>query len=237
MLPPLSGGTVSVTTTDGQRTIAFIGGTGPEGIGLALRFAATGVPVIIGSRVGARAEAAAETIRAAVPNAQAQGFENLEAVARAERIALTFPYAGLADFMAAAREHLAGKLVIDVVVPLTLREGFFELLPVPGGGSVGELIQREVPTARVVSAFKNLSAEKLRKLSARLEGDIVLCGQDAAARAEVADLVAMLPELRAVDAGGIANARYLEAITALLLNLNRAYKSQTSIAILGLRSK
>jgi hypothetical protein len=236
MLPRLSGGAASVTTIDRRGAIAFIGGTGPEGIGLALRFAAAGVPVIIGSRVGARAEAAAESIRAAVPGAQAHGFENLEAVARADRVALTFPYAGLAGFLETARGQLAGKLVIDVVVPLSLRDGLFELLPVPGGGSVGELIQRQAPEARVVSAFKNLSAEKLRKLSATLEGDIVLCGEDAAARGEVSKLVSLLPDLRAVDAGGIANARYLEAITALLLNLNRRYKSQTSIAILGLRT-
>ena len=225
-----------MTTTDPQRAIAFIGGTGPEGVGLALRFAAAGAPVIIGSRVGARAEAAAASIRAAVPGALAHGSENLDAVARADRVALTFPYAGLADFLDTARGKLAGKLVIDVVVPLRVQDGFFELLPVPGGGSVGEFIQREAPSARVVSAFKNLSAEKLRKLSATLEGDIVLCGEDAAARSEVAKLVSLLPDLRAVDAGGIANARYLEAITALLLNLNRRYKSQTSIAILGLQT-
>jgi len=229
--------TTTVTTTDGNRAIAFIGGTGPEGIGLALRFAAAGVPVVIGSRVGARAEAAAASIRAEVPGARAHGYENLEALEHAERIALTFPYAGLADFLEAAHGRLAGKLVIDVVVPLALQSGFFELVPVPGGGSVGELIQRTAPDAKVVSAFKNLSAEKLRKLSATLEGDIVLCGDDAAARAEVSGLVALLPGLRAVDAGGIANARYLEAITALLLNLNRRHKSQASIAILGLRDR
>ncbi len=226
-----------MTTTDGQRAIAFIGGTGPEGIGLALRFAAAGVPVIIGSRVGTRAEATAASIRAEVPGAQVHGFENLDAIGRAERIALTFPYAGLEAFLEAAHGRLTDKLVIDVVVPLNLRDGFFELAPVPGGGSVGELIQRTAPDARVVSAFKNLSAEKLRKLSATLEGDIVLCGEDAAARAEVSELVSLLPGLRAVDAGRIANARYLEAITALLLNLNRRYKSQTSIAILGLRTE
>ena len=134
----------------------------------------------------------------------------------------------------AGPENLAGKLVIDVIVPLALRAGFFELVPVPGAASVGELIQWRVPNARVVSAFKNLSAEKLRDLGTRLAGDVVLCGDDAAARDEVAGLVRLLPGLRPVDAGGIANARYVEAITALLLNLNRRHAAQTSIAILGL---
>jgi NADPH-dependent F420 reductase len=214
--------------------LAFLGGTGPEGIGLALRFAAAGEPVLIGSRSPDRAAVAAETIRAAVPRAQVQGHANPDAVARADRVVLTFPFEGLATFLASAKDTLAGKLVIDVIVPLRLRAGFFELVPVDGALSVGELIQQTVPTARVVSAFKNLSAEKLRDLSRPLEGDVVLCGNDPGAREEVAALVRLLPGLRAVDAGGIGNARYIEAITALLLNLNRKHKALTSIAVLGL---
>ena len=85
-----------------------------------------------------------------------------------------------------------------------------------------------------MSAFKNLPAEQLGDLGAPLAGDVVLCGNDAAARAAVAALVARLPGLRAVDAGALANARALEAITALLLNLNRRHRARTSIAILGL---
>ena len=216
------------------RPLAFIGGTGPQGLGLALRFAAAGAPVVIGSRAAERAAAAAETIRAAVPGASVRGHENAEAMARSERLVLTFPFAGLAGFLAQAREALVGKLVIDVIVPLAVRDGFFELTPVGGAASVGELIQQTIPAARVVSAFKNHSAEKLRDLAVPLEGDVLLCGNDAAARAEVAALVGLLPGLRAVDAGGIANARWLEAITALLLNLNRRHKARATIAILGL---
>jgi len=155
-------------------------------------------------------------------------------VARSKRLVLTFPFGGLATFLAAGRAALAGKLVIDVIVPLAVRNGFFELTPVDGAASAGELIQQTVPAARVVSGFKNHSAETLQDLAAPLEGDVVLCGNDAGARAEVAALVGLLPGLRAVDAGGIANARYLEAITALLLNLNRRHKARASIAILGL---
>ena len=215
-------------------SLAFIGGTGRQGLGLALRFAAAGVPVVIGSRVAERAAAAAERIRARVPGASVRGYQNAEAMARSERLVLTPPFAGLASFLATARAALAGKLVIDVVVPLAVRDGFFELAPVDGAASAGELIQQAVPAARVVSAFKHHSAEKLQDLAVRLEGDVVLCGNDAAARAEVAALVGLLPGLRAVDAGGIANARWLEAITALLLNLNHRHEARTSIAILGL---
>ncbi len=215
--------------------LAFVGGTGPEGLGLAIRFAAAGETVIIGSRVADRAQSAAARVRAAVPNARVEGVENSAAIARAERVVLTLPVAGLIESLASIRAGLAGKLVIDVVVPIVFRKGFCELAALPSGAaSVGELVQQTVPDARVVSAFKNLAAEELQDVAHRLEGDIILCGNDAGARAEVAALVAKLPGLRAVDAGIIANARYLEAITALLLNLNRKYKALTSIAVLGL---
>jgi len=214
--------------------LAFMGGTGPEGLGLALRLAAAGEAVLIGSRAVDRAVAAAEKVRAAFPGADVRGYENLEALARTDRIVLAFPFEGLTAFLARAQGGLGGKLVIDVIVPLAFRAGFFELRPVPGAASVGELIQQAVPAAQVVSAFKNLSAEKLRDFPAPLEGDVVLCGNNAGARAAVAALVARLPGLRAVDAGPLANARYLEAITALLLNLNRRYSARTSIKMLGL---
>ena len=204
------------------------------GLGLALRFAAVGVPVVIGSRVVERAAAAVRTIRATVPGASASGYENGEAVARAERVVLAVPFAGLAGFLGRARDALAGKLVIDVVVPLSVRDGFVALAAADGAASAGELIQQALPAARVVSAFKNLPAQRLGDLAAPLQGDVVLCGNDDAARAEVAALVGLPPGLRAVDAGGIANARYLEATTALLLNLNRRYGARASIAILGL---
>ena len=214
--------------------LAFVGGTGPQGLGLAMRFAQAGETVLIGSRSASRADATARRIRAAVPGAVAEGVENRDAIARSERIVLTLPAAALPTFLETARTPLAGKLVIDVAVPVVLRDGFFELAPVPGAPSAGELVQKAVPSARVVSAFKNVSAERLQDLNAALEGDVVLCGDDATARAEVAALVAKLPGLRAVDAGRLANARYLEAITALLLNVNRKFRARTSIAIVGL---
>lgn len=214
--------------------LAFLGGTGPEGLGLALRLAAAGEPVVIGSREAERARRAADTIRAALPHAEVQGHANPEALERADRVVLTFPFEGLTAFLGASAAALGRRLVIDVIVPLRFRAGFFELAPVDSAASVGELIQRAAPTARVVSAFKNLSAEKLRDLASPLEGDVLVCGNDPSAREEVAGLVRRMPGLRAIDAGGIENARYVEAITALLLNLNRRHGARTSIAILGL---
>ncbi len=217
--------------------LAFVGGTGPEGMGLALRLARAGEAVLIGSREPARALAAAEKIRAAVPGAQVEGAGNRDAVGRTDRVVLALPFRGLTAFLDGAAAALAGKLVIDVVVPLGVRAGVFELVPVPGAPSVGELIQRAAPTARVVSAFKNLSAERLADLATPLAGDVVLCGDDPQARAAVAALVQKLPGLRPIDAGPLANARYVEAITPLLLNLNRRHHALTSIQILGLESE
>ena len=214
--------------------LAFVGGTGPQGLGLALRFAQAGEAVLIGSRSASRADDAARRIRAAVPGAVVDGFENLDAIGRSDRVVLALPAAALSGFLEIARSHLGGKLVIDVVVPLIQREGFFELAPLPGAPSAGELVQQAVPSARVVSAFKNVPAARLQDLHAALEGDVVFCSDDATARAEMAALVAKLAGLRAVDAGRLANARYLEAITALLLNLNHRFRAQTSIAIVGL---
>jgi hypothetical protein len=214
--------------------LAFVGGTGPEGRGLALRFAAAGEAVLVGSRERARAERAAAEIAAAVPGARVGGVENGEAIAASERIVLALPGTALPAFLDGAAGALAGKLVIDVMVPLAFEHGFAALVPPAGAASVGELVQARVPTARVVSAFKNLSAEVLRDPAAPLAGDVILCGDDAHARAAVAALVAKLPGLRAVDAGRLANARYVEALTALLLNLNHHHHARTSVVILGL---
>jgi NADPH-dependent F420 reductase len=228
-------GSPSAPSIAGERVpLALLGGTGSLGFGLALRLAAAGEPVLIGSRARERALAAADRIRAAVPDAAVEGLDNRDALERTERVALTIPFDGLEEFLDATRERLADKLVIDVIVPVTYGEHFFQLAPVPGAASVGELIQRRVPTARVVSAFKNLPAEALRDLAHRPEGDVLVCGDDRAARAAVARYVGLIPGLRAVDAGWLANARYLEAITALLLNLNRQYRARASIAVLGL---
>src|SRR5207253_9283266 len=140
-----------------MRGFAFVGGTGPQGLGLAMRFAQAGEAVLIGSRSASRADEAARRIRAAVPGAVAEGVENRDAIGPAERIVLTLPAAVLPTFLETARSQLAGKLVIDVAVPVALRDGFFELAPVPGAPSAGELVQKAVPSARVVSAFKNVS--------------------------------------------------------------------------------
>jgi hypothetical protein len=203
-------------------------------MGLALRFAAAGESIVIGSRVPERALDAAAKVRAAVPSARIDGRENLDAAASAERVVLVLPVDGLEVFLEHAAPHLAGKLVIDAMVPLQVRKHVAELVAVAGAASVSELVQRRVPAARVVCAFKNVPSDALRDLARPLTGDVLLCSDDDGARREAAALVEHVPRLRPIDAGPLRLARYVEGLTALLVSLNIRHKALTSIAVVGL---
>jgi NADPH-dependent F420 reductase len=150
-------------------------------------------------------------------------------------VILSLSYVGLHDFVRQAAPVLEGKLVIDTITPLVRRPHFWELAPVPGAASVGELLSGMLPGARVVSTLKNLSASRLQHVAEELDADVLICGADPAARSEAAALISCIPRLRPVDAGGIQNARYLEAMTALLVDLNRRHHAHSSIRITGLR--
>ncbi len=128
---------------------------------------------------------------------------------------------------------LAGKILVDVLNPLRVVDGRFDLVPV-AEGSMGMRVKRMAPEGRVVAGFKNAAAEHLLDLEHTPRGDILLASDDAEAKAVVADLVRDIPDLRPVDAGALANAAFLESITALELNLNRLHKAVTSIKILGI---
>jgi NADPH-dependent F420 reductase len=214
--------------------LAILGGTGAQGLGLALRFAAAGEAIVIGSRVAERAQEAAAKVRAAVPEARVEGRENLDAAGLADRVVLTLPVEGLAPMLERAAGLLAGKLVIDAMVPLTVRKKVAELTAVEEAPSVSELVQSRAPDARVVCAFKNVPSDALHDLAHPVTGDVLLCGDDEAARREVASLVEHVPGLRPVDAGPLRLARYVEGLTALLVTLNIRHKALTSIAITGL---
>ena len=218
--------------------IAFLGGTGPEGLGLALRFALAGEHVIIGSRQPDRAEHAAESLRqhlGAVASAyEIHGEENYASVRNADIVVVTVPFEAVEPVLAELAPALAGKVSLDVVNPLRLNRGVFTLVPVPAG-SAGELIQKLIPQSPVVSGFKNLSAKELMDIEHPIHGDVLLCSDKPNATDYFMDLIGRIPQLRAIDAGALANSRRLESITALLLNLNRRYRAITSIEILGLK--
>jgi len=217
--------------------IAILGGTGPEGLGLGLRLAMIGEEVVLGSRSGERAAKSAEEarkrLRAAGCTASVSGLPNAESIEGADLVVFAFPYEGIAALVPRLAPALAGRVVLDVVNPLAMRRGTFQLERV-AEGSAAEAIQAMLPESRVVSAFKNESAEDLKEIEHPMRGDVLVCSDDAGARGQILELVARIPQFRPVDAGRLVNARSLEALTALLLNLNRRHRARTSLRVLGL---
>ena len=217
--------------------MAILGGTGPEGIGLGLRFAMAGEEVVVGSRQAQRAEDAARDMRAKLEGIGCRtpvtGADNAAAIDGADIIVVSFPFAGVGDLLPALAPKLAGKLVLDVINPLERVNKVFVSAAVPEG-SAAEQIQKLLPESFVVAGFKNESAEELVEIGHPVEGDIVVCGDHKEAKATIIELVKRIPRYRPVDAGALVNARFTEGITAMLLNINRRYKAVTSIRILGL---
>jgi len=214
--------------------LAFVGGTGPEGLGLAVRFAHAGHSVAIGSRSKERGEEGAAKVREHVPNADATGGENADVVADADVVFLTFPYSGQKATLEALAGKLDGKIVCNVVAPLEFRQGVGAYALNVEGNSALQEAMAQLPNSRVVSAFQNLSAEKLLELEESIDADVLVCGKDAEAKQVIIDLANQIKGVRGIDAGGPSQSRYVEMITSLLINLNRKYKTQTSIKIVGL---
>jgi NADPH-dependent F420 reductase len=218
--------------------LAFVGGTGKLGRGLAVRLAAAGHRVLIGSRAEERAVDAAKAIRRRLEErvdapGRVDGMRNAAAASEAGIVFLTLPFDVLGAFLTEHGRLLDGKIVVDVVNPLRFVDGRVELVAV-AEGSAAMHIRRRAPGARIVSAFKNAAAAHLLRLERAVAGDVLLASDDEEAKAVVADLVRAIPALRPVDAGPLANAALLEAVTALELNVNRIHAATTTIQILGL---
>jgi NADPH-dependent F420 reductase len=214
--------------------LAFVGGTGPEGLGLAIRLAHAGHAVAIGSRSHERGEEGAAKVREAVPAADATGGENSEVVGDADVVFLTFPYSGQQPTLDALRSQLAGKIVCNVVAPLEFEKGIGAVAINVPGKSAAQEAAAQLPESTVVSAFQNMSAEKLMDLPHPVECDVLVCGRDAEAKATIIGLANQIDGVRGVDAGGLSQSRYVEMLTSLLINLNRKHKTHTSIKIVGL---
>src|SRR5690606_25557793 len=213
--------------------LAFVGGTGPEGLGLAMRFAAAGHAVAIGSRSTERGEEGAQKVLEAVPSAQATGGANADVVTDADVVFLTFPYSGQQATLEALGSALDGKIVCNVVAPLEFQQGVGAVaLSVPGNSALQEAIA-QLPNARIVSAFQNMSAEELQHLDQSIEADVLVCGRDVEAKNVVIGLANEIAGVRGIDAGGPSQSRYVEMLTSLLINLNRKHKTQSSIRIVG----
>ena len=213
--------------------IGLLGGTGPEGRGLALRFALAGEQVMIGSRDQARSEEAAKRVRDKGTVTGVLGATNAHTAQEADTVILTVPYEAQASLLAPLAGPLEGKTVISTVTPLAFEGGMPSVLTVPEGSATAQ-VQRLLPRSAVVAAFQHVSAVELWVPEKILEGDVLMCSDDTEAKALVIDLVRHIPNLRGVDGGPLANARYVEEITALLLNLNRIHHTRAGIRFTGL---
>ncbi|MCP1167527.1 NADPH-dependent F420 reductase [Limimaricola litoreus] len=202
-------------------TIAIIGGTGPQGQGLALRFARAGVEVVLGGRDGPRAAAIAEELQAQLPEgaARIRGLDNEGATRAAEEmVILAVPFSAHNATLEALKPALAGKILVDIVVPLA--EDDPKKVSMPPEGSATEAAQAllgdEIP---VIGALHNVSAVTLKALDQSINCDILVCGNSLEARKKVIELVRKLG-VEAYNAGDAQSARCIEAITPILIRLN-----------------
>ncbi len=214
-------------------TIAILGGTGHEGSGLALRWAAADLEVIIGSRQQAKAERAAAALNERLGREVVRGMENLAAARAAQTIVLTVPYRAHQATLTYVREAVQGKVLIDVTVPLRPPQVTRVWLP-PGGSAAQEAQAILGPDVRVACAFQNISAERLQELSRPVDCDVLVCGDDPTAKA-VAIALAEKGGMRGLDAGPLQNAVVVEGLTPILIGINARYKAKgAGIRITGL---
>jgi len=216
-------------------TIAVLGGTGAQGGGLALRWAKAGHRVIIGSRSRESAVQGALQLSTLLGDRHIEGATNEEAAALADIVVLTVPYAAQAATALPLRAHLASKILVDATVPLVPpKVGRVQL---PGAGSAVAALQEKLgENVKVVSAFQNVSAHHLKALDTEVDCDVLVCGDDPESRNVVIGLIQSIG-MRGISAGPICNSAASEALTSLLISINKAYKSPgAGIRITGLPS-
>jgi len=220
-----------------SRTIAILGGTGPAGMGLALRWARAGESIIIGSRSADRArDAAAKIIQSAGSSAQVSGDTNAAACAATDLVALTVPFEGQAALLKELKPSFKpGTILIDATVPLASGVGgrASRTLGVWQGSAAQQTAELVPKGVTVVAAFQNCSADAMNGDSP-VECDVIVCSDDQAAIQAVCDLAAKIPGVRALDGGKLENARIVEQLTALLVGLNIRHKGHGGIRITGL---
>lgn len=203
-------------------TIAIVGGTGAEGSGLALRWAQAGHRVIIGSRDPVKAQALADEFNAKLGADRLSGASSEDAVGSADVVVLTVPYASQLAMVRALKDKLQGKILIDVTVPLVPPK--VSQVQLPATDSCVVAVQQELGDGvRVVSAFQNVSAHKLKDLDYVIKCDVLVCSNDKDAR-QVTISLAKDAGLRGIDAGSLANSTVAESLTSALIWINRTYK-------------
>ncbi len=203
-------------------TIAILGGTGKEGSGLAMRWALSGYPVVIGSRDVARAQARAAELNAIIGGDYIKGLGNEEAAQLGNLVMLSVPYEAHRATLESVKAYLTGKILLDITVPLAPPR--VHIVHIPQGISPAIEAQALLGDAvRVVAGFHNVSAEKLKSPHSDVDCDVLIFGDDPAAKQDVIRL-AEAAHLRGIDAGPLANAVAAEALTSVLIYINKTYK-------------
>jgi len=204
-----------------NKTIAILGGTGKLGGGLAYRWCKAGLDVVIGSRSKQKAAEAAEAVAERVPGASVRAMSNENAAAEADIVVLSVPFSHQDQMLEAVRDHVQAKIVIDTTVALVPPKVW--TVQLPPEGCAGVIAQEFLGDGvRVVSAFQNVAASHVNS-EHHIECHVLVCGNDEDARQQVIDL-ADLAGMRAWHAGPIENAAAAEALTSVLISLNRHYK-------------
>ncbi|MDF1605340.1 NADPH-dependent F420 reductase [Nocardioides sp. YIM 152315] len=223
-LPP------SVPESLAGKTIAVLGGTGPQGRGLARRFAAAGLPVVIGSRSAERAADAAAALVEAV-GGRVTGADNAAAAEAGDIVVVAVPWDGHGELLEGLAPALAGKVVVDCVNPLGFDKQGAYALPVEDG-SAAQQAQRILAESTVVGAFHNVSAVKLEDPEvASVDTDVLVLGDVREATELVQALASTIPGVRGVYGGRLRNAHQVEALTANLISVNRRYKAHAGIRV------
>lgn len=235
------GGSVTSSDTPDRYTVAVIGGTGPQGKGLGYRFARHGHDIVLGSRAAEKAEAVAAEVTSRLAEVAgagtARGAANADAIAAADVVLLAVPYDGHDELVAAlaADGALDGKTVISCVNPLAFDKRGAHGQVIDGGeGSAAESAARIAPEATVVGAFHNVAAPALWGEDEFLDEDVIVVGDSVEGKQVAIDLAASVTGRPGVDGGKLRLARVLEPFTAVLISINRKYKTHSGIRVTGL---
>ncbi len=205
--------------------IGFLGGTGKEAAGLALRFGSAGVQVILGSRSRERAAQSAETCNGVLGRPLITGLENAEMLDRTELIFLTVPFAHAVDAVDMHRASLrSNHVLVDVTVPMIVRAGRAELQDCEEGSNSESIAHRLPAGIPLVAAFKTVPAAILANLDTSLDCDVFVCGDVQDAKQSVMAAASVIPSLRPLDAGPLSAARTLESMAVLAVQLNLKYR-------------
>jgi NADPH-dependent F420 reductase len=215
--------------------IGILGSTGPAGSALGARLASVGYEVVLGSRSKERGVEVRDALVAKWPDLDLPlvGGDNADAAA-CDLVVVATPWDSASSTVRDLRAQLEGKVVISMANALTRTDGEFQPL-IPPRGSVAVHVQAALPNSQLVATFHHLPAKELGHLGSPVESDVLVCSDFPEATAVVSQIVSKIPGCRALDAGSLSNASALEALTAVMLNLNMRYKTRVAPKFTGIR--